>query len=192
MAFWPFIMAHPLIQKVQTAFAKVIAHLEEEYAHLQIGRASAGLVEHLMVEVYGVMQAVKSIASISVPDGRTVQIQPWDRSALAGIEKAIQSSDLNLNPVNNGVTIILSIPPLTEERRRDLVKVVGRAAEESKIALRNIRHDLMTRFKNSEHEGEMTEDERKGAEKDLQNAMDEANKKVDEMAKKKEEAIMTL
>ena len=183
---------HPLVTQANQDFAKISAHLQEEFSKLQIGRASSSLVENIMVEAYGVMQAVKSIASVSVPDGRTVMIQPWDKSMLAGIEKAIQVSDLNLNPVNNGIAIILNIPPLTEERRRDLVKVLGRLVEETRIAVRNIRHEAMAVFKRMEHEGDMTEDDRKGSENALQEGVDKTNKEIDELARKKEETIMTL
>ena len=173
-------------------FSKVINHLKDEFAGLQIGRASAGLVEGLMVETYGSMQPLKAIASVSVPDARTIQIQPWDRGVLAVVEKAIRDSDLNLNPSNNGLAIILSIPPLTEERRRDLVKVVGRMAEEARIAVRNLRHDSMGVYKRQEHDGDMSEDERKRAEKVLQEKVDAVNLEITDLAKKKEDAIMTV
>lgn len=173
-------------------FSKVINHLKDEFAGLQIGRASAGLVEGLMVETYGSMQPLKAIASVSVPDARTIQIQPWDRGVLSVVEKAIRESDLNLNPSNNGLAIILSIPPLTEERRRDLVKVVGRMAEDARISVRNLRHDAMAVYKRQEHDGEMSEDERKRAEKVLQEKVDAVNAEITDLAKKKEEAIMTV
>ena len=173
-------------------FSKVINHLKDEFAGLQIGRASAGLVEGLMVETYGSMQPLKAIASVSVPDARTIQIQPWDRGVLAVVEKAIRDSDLNLNPSNNGLAIILSIPPLTEERRRDLVKVVGCMAEDARIAVRNLRHDAMGVYKRQEHDGDMSEDERKRAEKVLQEKVDAVNLEINDLAKKKEEAIMTV
>lgn len=185
-------MAHPLVQKSKQDFAKTLEHLGEEFNKLQVGRASSGMVDTLMVESYGMMQPIKNIASVSIPDAKTVMIQPWDRGMLAGIEKAIRESDLNLNPSNNGLAVILNIPPLTEERRRDLVKVVGRMSEEAKIAVRNLRHEAMTAFKKMEHEEEMTEDERKGSENALQEEVDTVNKQIEELAKKKEEAIMTL
>lgn len=185
-------MAHPLIQKSKQDFTKTLEHLGVEFNKLQVGRASSGMVDTLMVESYGVMQPIKNIASVSIPDARTLQIQPWDRAMLSGIEKAIRDSELNLNPSNNGLAIILNIPPLTEERRRDLVKVLGRMAEEARIAIRNIRHEAMTAFKKMEHDEEMSEDERKGAENAIQVEVDTVNKQIDELAKKKEEAIMTL
>ncbi|MFA5793270.1 MAG: ribosome recycling factor [Candidatus Gracilibacteria bacterium] len=185
-------MAHQLVQKIKIDFQKSLDHLNDEFGKLQTGRASPALVEHLMIEAYGSMQAVKNLAGVSVPDGRTIQIQPWDRGLLHAIEKAIQVSDLNLNPVNNGLAVILNIPPLTEERRHDLVKVVNRMAEEAKIAVRNLRHDLITLLKRMEHDGEMTEDEQKGAENDLQEAVALVNRQIEEMTKKKEESIMTV
>ena len=185
-------MAHPLVQKTKQDFVKTLEHLGVEFNKLQVGRASSGMVDTLMVESYGVMQPIKNVASVSIPDARTVQIQPWDKSMLSAIEKAIRDSDLNLNPTNNGLAIILNIPPLTEERRRDLVKVVGRMAEESRIAVRNLRHEAMSSFKKMEHDEEMSEDERKGAENALQSEVDAINKQIDELVKKKEESIMTI
>lgn len=173
-------------------FEKTTVHLDEEYKKLQIGRASAGLVEGLMVEAYGSMQALKSVAGVSVPDAKTIQIQPWDRSMLAVIEKAIRVSDLNLNPVNNGLSIILSIPPLTEERRRDLAKVVNRLAEEAKISVRNIRHDYMGLLSKAEHDKEIPEDEKNRLEKQMQEKVDEINRSIDSMARAKEQSIMTI
>lgn len=183
---------NPTHSKAQEGFQKAIAHLKEEFAALQIGRASSSLVENLMVDAYGMTQPLKAVASISVPDGKTVQIQPWDKGMLAGVEKAIRDSELNLNPVNNGVAIILNIPPLTEERRRDLVKIVHRLAEEAKISVRNVRHDAMSTYKRMEGDGEMTEDDRNRSEKQLQEAVDATNKEIADLAKSKEEAIMTV
>ena len=173
-------------------FQKALSHMEDEFAGLQVGRASSGLVDNLMVEAYGTMQPVKAVASISVPDAKTVQIQPWDKSMLGPIEKAIQNSDLNLNPVNNGASVILSIPPLTEERRRDLVKFVGKIAEDAKISVRNARHNALSTIKNLEHSGDITEDDKSRSEKQIQEKVDDLNNKIAELAKKKEDAIMTI
>ncbi len=173
-------------------FSKVIQHLKDEFAQLQTGRASSTLVEGLMVLAYGSNQPLKNLASVSVPDARSIQIQPWDRALLGAIEKAIRDSDLNLNPVNNGVCVILNIPTLTEERRRDLLKVMGRMAEEARIAVRNVRHDAMAVYKRSEAEGEMTEDDRKAAEKRLQDAVDSANEAIMKLSQEKEQQIMTV
>lgn len=185
-------MTQQILQKAQISFDGAIKHLKEEYTGLQIGRASAGIVEGLKVDSYGVTQPLKAVASISVPDAKTVSIQPWDKSMLSVIEKAINDSDLNLNPTNNGVSVILNIPPLTEERRRDLVKVAGRMTEEARISVRNIRQDAMSSFKRMEHDGEIAEDERKRAEKQLQDKVDAANAAIAEAGKSKEEQIMTV
>lgn len=178
-------MFQEILEKSQEGFDKALSYLKEEFSKLQIGRASAGLVESLVVDAYGAMQPVKAVASISVPDGRTIQIQPWDKGMLGAIEKAVVNSDLNLNPTNNGVSVILNIPPLTEDRRRDLVKVVNRLAEEAKISVRNARHDALSGVKRLEHEGGMTEDERKHAEKKLQEKVEAVNTEISELAKKK-------
>jgi ribosome recycling factor len=188
----PIFMSQAILQNVEQAFSGAVDHLKAEFAGLQIGRASSGMVEGLNVDAYGSVQPMKAVASISVPDGKTVQIQPWDKSMLSVIEKAIRDSDLDLNPTNNGVAVILSIPPLTEERRRDLVKVVGRMAEEAKISVRNARHDALSKIKNAEADGEMTEDDKSRSEKQLQEKVDKVNKEIADLAKGKEEAIMTV
>lgn len=185
-------MTQALIQKASQDFEAAVARLVDEFSKLQVGRASSGLVDSLMVEAYGSMQPIKSIASVSIPDARTIQIQPWDRGMLGGIEKAIQNSDLSLNPVNNGLAVILNIPPLTEERRRDMVKVVNRLGEEAKISVRNIRHDVMTQLKKMEHESQITEDDRNRTEKQLQEKVDATNLKIEQLANAKEENIMTV
>lgn len=185
-------MTKEILDKAYKAFDNALEHLKQEYVGLQIGRASAALVENLKVESYGVTQAFKAVASISVPDARMISIQPWDRGLLGAIEKAIQNSDLNLSPTNNGTAVILNIPPLTEERRRDLVKVVGRLEEEARIAVRSARQDAMTAIKRAEHEGDITEDEQSRAEKQLQEKVDAMNALIAETAKHKEEQVMTV
>ncbi|MFT7183884.1 MAG: ribosome recycling factor [Oceanicoccus sp.] len=185
-------MTQQILQKAQTSFDGALTHLKAEFTGLQIGRASAGIVEGMKVDSYGVTQPLKAVASISVPDSKTVSIQPWDKSMLSVIEKAIQDSDLNLNPTNNGTSVILNIPPLTEERRRDLVKVVGRMAEEAKISVRNVRQDAMTTFKRLEHDKEITEDDRKRSEKELQEKVDVANNAIVAAAKSKEGQVMKI
>lgn len=181
-----------MISELSKNLEAVLMHLEEEFSTLQIGRASAALVEGIMVEAYGSMQAIKAIAGISIPDAKTIQIQPWDRGMLGAVEKAIKISDLNLNPVNNGLAIILNIPPLTEERRRDIVKVVNRLAEEAKISVRNARHEFQNNLKKMEHESKITEDDVNRYEKQMQEKVDEINKKIEAMAKNKEETVMKV
>lgn len=181
-----------LIQNAQSEFAKITDHLKSEYSRLQTGRASAALVEGLMVEAYGTKQSLKGMASISVPDAKTVQIQPWDKSLLSAIEKAIQTSDINVSPANDGIVIRLNLPPLTEERRRDLTKVVGRMAEEARISVRNVRQKVHDKGKEMEKNKELTEDQMKLFQKKLQEKVDAANMEIEKMAKNKENDVMTV
>lgn len=181
-----------ILSKLDAGLAKSVEHMEAEFGGLQVGRASSSLVENLMIESYGSMQPLKAVASVSIPDAKTLQIQPWDRGLLPAVEKAIMNSDLNLNPNNNGAAVILNIPPLTEERRRDLLKVMHRMAEEAKISVRNARHDAMNTLKQREHDKDITEDEKNRGEKQVQEKVDATNKLIDEKAKKKEDAIMTV
>lgn len=183
-----------LLRETEMAFTKAIERLHEDFAGLQIGRASSALVESLSVETYGSHQPLKNVASISVPDAKTLFIQPWDRAALAAIEKAIRDSRLNLNPNNDGIRIVLNIPPLTEERRRDLTKLVSQMAEDAKISVRRHRQDAMNTCKRLAKEADsgITEDEEKSFEKRLQEKVDEVNKTIEELSKKKETDIMTV
>ena len=180
------------ISKAISEFYKAIVHLKEEFARLQVGRANAGLVENISVEMYGVSQPVKSVANISIPDARTIQIQPWDKGALAHIEKAIVGIGTGLNPMNDGVVIRINIPPLTEERRKDLTKHVRKLAEDTKIAIRTSRQDAHNEFKKLKADNVITEDDLFSGDKDLQKKVDEANEKVDALAKAKEQDVMTV
>lgn len=184
--------AQEYIISANQEFQKTLTHLKEEYARLQTGRATPALVENVKVEVYGAMQPLKGLASISVPDPKTLQIQPWDRGSLGAIEKAIQLANLGLNPVNDGRVIRLPMPPLTEERRRELTKVVHQMAEQAKISIRTARGGVHSTFKTMEEGKEISEDERRLSEKHLQEKVDAANKEVEELAKKKEAEVMTI
>lgn len=177
-----------LIKKCQDA----LDHLHQEYAKIQTGRANAALVESLMVDSYGVKSPLKALANISVPEAKQIAIQPWDRGQLVSIEKAIIEADLGLNPQNDGVLIRLNLPPLTEERRKELVKLVHKLAEDAKISIRNARHESLHQFKEMEKAKEISEDELRGKESDVQEKVDEFNKKVEENSKKKEEDVMTV
>jgi ribosome recycling factor len=181
-----------LIQNAQGEFTKIVDHLKSEYSRLQIGRASAALVEGLMVEAYGTKQPLKGMASISVPDAKTVQIQPWDKSLLQAIEKAIQTSDLNISPANDGIVIRLNLPPLTEERRRELAKVVSRMAEEARITVRNVRQKVHDKGKEMEKSKLLTEDQMKLFQKKLQEKVDNTNLEIEKMSKGKENDVMTV
>jgi len=181
-----------LLQQAQSEFSRILEFLRGEFSRLQIGRASANLVESLMVEAYGSKQQLKSLAGISIPDAKTVQIQPWDKGLLSAIEKAVQSSDLNLTPVNDGLVIRLNLPPLTEERRRDLTKVVHRMAEEARISVRNARQKAHDKVKEMEKNKESTEDQVKAFQKKLQDKVDATNLEIEQVSKSKENDVMTV
>jgi ribosome recycling factor len=181
-----------LLQQVQTEFTKILEFLRSEYSRLQIGRASAALVEGLMVEVYGSKQPLKGVAGISIPDAKTVQIQPWDKSTLPAIEKAIQTSGLNLTPMNDGITIRLNLPPLTEERRRDMTKVVHKMAEDARISARTSRQRVHDKAKEMEKDKTLTEDQVSLFQKKLQEKVDATNMEIEKMAMTKENDVMKV
>ena len=173
-------------------FEKAVAHLKDEFNRLQLGRANPSLVENVHVEIYGAVQPLKAVASISVPEPRTLMISPWDRSTLAAIEKGIVGSGLGLNPVNDGIVVRINIPALTQERRADLTKVVKKLSEEARIGVRTARQDAQNGLKAMESKSEITEDDLRGSTKKMQDNVDEINKKIDELAKQKEQDIMTV
>lgn len=180
------------LKTAEDAFAKCTEHLKIEFGKLRIGRASSALVEDLHVEAYGSSQSLKAVASVSIPDAMTISIKPWDKSLIGAIDKAIRESDIGLNPNNNGESILLNIPPLTEERRKDLVKVVHKMAEEARITVRTKRQDAMSKIKTMEKDKVITEDEQKGAENRLQEKVDVINKQIDDLAKGKEGEVMKI
>jgi ribosome recycling factor len=171
---------------------KTLTHMQQELGGLQIGRASASLVEGLQVEVYGSKQPLKNLANIMIPDSKTIFIEAWDKANLATIEKEIRESSLDLNPNNDGMRIILNIPPLTEERRKDLSKVVGNTAENARITIRRIREDARNKAKQAKTNEEIGEDMLAVFEKKLQEKIDEANSKIDEKSKQKESELMKV
>lgn len=179
-----------VIQDVKDRMTKALASLDKDLAKLRTGRASASLVEDLKVEYYGNATALSQMASVATPDARTITIQPWDRNAFADIEKAIQKSDLGLNPVNDGKLIRVSLPPLTEERRKDLVKMAKKHAEETKVALRNIRRDANDALKKKK--GEASEDELHKIQDQVQKLTDDHVAKADQILHKKEKEIMEI
>jgi len=174
--------------KCETAFN----HLRQEYVKIQTGRANAALVENIMVDSYGTKMPLKGLASISVPEPKQIAIQPFSRDQITSIEKAIRDANLGINPQSDGIRIRLILPPLTEERRKDLVKLVHKLAEDARIAMRNARHEAITSLKAMEKAKTISEDELHGKEKMTQEKIDEFNKKIDEAAKKKEQDVMTV
>lgn len=171
---------------------KSIKSLEKEYASIRAGRANPAILDKITVDYYGVPTPIQQMAAVSVPDPRTIMIQPWDMNTLKDIEKAIQASDLGINPNNDGKVIRLNFPPLTEERRKDLVKEVKKYGEECKIAIRSIRRDILEKFKAQKKDGTITEDDLKDFEKQVQDATDKHCKEVDKVAAEKEKEIMSI
>lgn len=171
---------------------KTLQSLDKEFRRLRTGRASAALLEGVKVDYYGTLTPIEQLASISVPDSRTISIQPWDRAAFKDVEKAIQKSELGLNPINDGKLIRVNIPPLTEERRRDLAKVARKFTEESKIGIRNIRRDANDALKRQEKGKEISEDELRKAQDEVQKLTDEFIARADAALAAKEKEIMEI
>ena len=171
---------------------KTMEVLSSEFGSVRAGRANAKVLDRITVEYYGSETPLNGVATISSPDARTLVVQPWDGSLLRPIEKAIQISDLGINPTNDGRIIRLVFPQLTEERRKDLTKQVKKYAEDAKVAVRNVRRDGMDAIKKAVKKSEITEDDQKKAEKDLQDLTDKYIKKVDELCAKKEKELMEI
>ena len=171
---------------------KTIEVVKANYASVRAGRANAGVLDRITVEYYGSPTPLNQVAAISSPDPRTLVIQPWDGSLLKAVEKAIQTSDLGINPQNDGRVIRLAFPQLTEERRRELTKQVKKYGEEGKVAVRNIRRDAMDEIKKKTKKSELTEDDQKNLEKELQDLTDKRCKEIDELTAKKEKELMAV
>lgn len=179
-----------ITSNAKTTMNKSIEFYRSQLSKVRTGRASASLVDNVKVDYYGAPTPISQIASISVPDARTIMIQPWDRGSLNPIEKAIQQADLGFNPQNDGNVIRIPVPPLTEQRRLEFVKLCKKYAEEAKISVRNIRRDEIDVLKKAEKDKTLTEDERKKGEEDIQKITDEFVKKIDEYLVIKEKELM--
>ncbi len=171
---------------------KTIDVVASDFAGVRAGRANAAVLDRIAVDYYGTPTPINQVAAISSPDPRTLAIQPWDSSLLRAIEKAIQTSDLGINPQNDGRLIRLAFPQLTEERRKDLAKQVRKYAEQGKVAVRNIRRDAIDKLKAMEKRAELTEDDLKDHEKDLQEITEKRCKQIDELTEKKEAELMAV
>ena len=171
---------------------KALDHLAEEFGAVRAGRANAKVLDRITVEYYGSETPLNGVATISSPDARTLVIQPWDTNLLKEIQKAVQASDLGINPQNDGKVIRLIFPQLTEERRKELTKQVKKYAEDAKVAMRNIRRDGMDYVKKLKKNSEITEDDQKKAEKDLQDLLDKYIKRTDEALAAKEKELMAI
>ncbi|SNR73334.1 ribosome recycling factor [Desulfurobacterium atlanticum] len=181
-----------LLKDADKRMKKSVDVLKTEFSGLRTGRASTILVEDIKVDYYGTMTPIKQLAQISVPEATQIAIQPWDISVVPNIEKAIRNSDLGVQPQTDGNVIRINLPPLTEERRRDLVKKAGKMAEQARIAIRNIRHEIMKELDKMKKEGGVSEDEIKRLKEELQKITDKYIKQIDELLKKKEEEILTV
>ena len=179
-------------KEYETKMKKTIEVYEHELSTIRVGRASPSALEKITVDYYGAPTQISQMAELKIPDARTLTIQPWDASALKLIEKAIQASDLGIQPQNDGKIIRLVFPQLTEERRRDLTKQTAKMGEETKVAIRNIRRDAVDRCKDMKKKSEMTEDEQKASEKAIQDLTDKYIKEVDAVTAKKDKEIMSL
>lgn len=171
---------------------KSIDSVAADFASVRAGRANASVLDRIMVDYYGSPTPIQQIASITSPDPRSLVIQPWDTGAVKLIKKAIETSDLGINPQDDGRSLRLAFPQLTEERRKELVKLIHKYSENGKVAIRNIRRDAMDYFKKQEKKSEITEDELKQAEKDLQKMTDDSCKKIDELLARKEKELMAV
>ena len=182
----------PEIKNYDEKMLKTIEVVKANFASVRAGRANAGVLDRISVEYYGTPTPLNQGAAISSPDPRTLVIQPWDGSLLKAIEKAIQTSDLGINPQNDGRVLRLAFPQLTEERRKELTKQVKKYGEEGKVAVRNIRRDAMDEIKKKTKKSEITEDDQKNLEKELQDLTDKRCKEIDELTAKKDKELMAV
>lgn len=180
----------PVLSKYRDRMDKAVAALKDEFASLRTGRASANLLDQISVEAYGSTVPINQVGAISVPEPRMLTVNVWDRALVVAVEKAIRASNLGLNPVVDGQNLRIPIPPLTEDRRKDLAKVAAKYAEQQRIAVRNVRRDANDDLKKAEKDGAINQDEQKRMESEVQKMTDEAIRRVDEALKIKEQEIM--
>ncbi|MGN0529510.1 MAG: ribosome recycling factor [Eubacterium sp.] len=181
-----------IFSKTKEKMEKCLNSLERDYKAVRAGRANPAILDRVTVDYYGTPTPINQMAAISVPEPRMLMIQPWDASTLKEIEKAINTAEIGINPSNDGKVIRLVFPPLTEERRKELVKDIAKRAEEAKVAIRNVRRDAMDDLKKLKKNNEITEDDQKTGEKKLQDITDSYVKEAEEMEKKKEQEILSI
>ena len=181
-----------LLANTEEKMGKTVAVLERDYKAVRLGRATPTVLDRITVDYYGVPTPIQQMAAVSVPEPRMLQIQPWDASTLKEIEKAIQQSDIGINPQNDGRLIRLVFPPMTEERRKEVVKDVRKTAEDSKVAVRNTRRDALEKLKTMKKNSEITEDDQQNAEKKVQNLTDKYCKEIDDLAALKEKEVLEI
>ncbi len=179
-----------VLAKAREHMSKTLEHFQHQLARLRTGRATPALIEHIRVDYYGVPTPLPQLGTITVPEPRMLVIQPWDRSMLSAIEKAILQSDIGVTPTNDGSVIRIVLPPLSEERRRELVKVCRKYAEEARVSIRNIRRDYMEELRRVEKEEHLSEDERRRGEQELQKITDKLMEEIERLLERKEKEIM--
>ncbi|CAN5293986.1 ribosome recycling factor [soil metagenome] len=182
----------PVLAKYKDRMEKSVSALKDEFASLRTGRASANLLDQIMVEAYGSTVPLNTVGSISVPEPRSLTVSIWDKGLVVSVEKAIRNAGIGLNPVTEGTNLRIPIPPLTEDRRKDLVKLAGKYAEHQRIAIRNVRREANDDLKKAQKDGVITEDELKRSETEVQGYTDASIKRVDETLKTKEQEIMQV
>lgn len=181
-----------LIKNTDEKMKKSVEHLETEYAEIRAGRANPSVLDKLRIDYYGSPTPINQVAAVSIAEARTLTIQPWDTTLLRPIEKAIQTSDIGINPQNDGKIIRMVFPPLTEDRRKGIVKDIAKMGEEAKVAIRSIRREAMEKLKAMKKSGEITEDDQKQGEKKIQDKTDSHIKTIDSLTEKKQKQIMEI
>ncbi len=181
-----------LIKNTEQRMDKSLDALDRDYKAVRVGRANASVLDRINVDYYGVPTPIQQMAAVSMPEPRILMIKPWDASTLREIEKAILTSDIGINPQNDGTSIRLNFPPLTEERRKEIVKEVKKMAEDGKVAVRNIRRDALEKLKALKKNNEITEDDEKNGEKKIQNLTDKFCKEIDGLAAIKEKEVIEI
>ncbi|ADL01805.1 Ribosome-recycling factor [Brevundimonas subvibrioides] len=185
-------MAKPDLKTYRDRMDRAVTSLKEEFQGLRTGRANAGLLDPVQVQAYGSTSPLNAVAAISVPEPRMISVSVWDKSMVGPVEKAIRAAGLGLNPIVDGQTLRIPVPPLTEERRKELAKLAGKYAEQQKIAVRNVRRDANDDLKKAEKAGEISQDDQKKMETEVQKDTDAAIKRIDETLKTKEVEIMQV
>ena len=181
-----------VIKSTEEKMKKSVGHLETEFSEIRAGRANPAVLDKIRVDYYGTPTPINQVAAVSVTEARTLTIQPWDASLLRGIEKAIQTSDIGINPQNDGKIIRMIFPPLTEDRRKEIVKEIAKMGEDAKVAVRSIRREAMDKLKAMKKSGEITEDDQNHGEKKIQDITDSNIKTIDSLTEKKQKQIMEI
>ncbi len=181
-----------VIKNTDEKMDKSVSHLETEFAEIRAGRANPAVLDKIRIDYYGSPTPVNQVAAVSVTEARTLTIQPWDTTLLKAIEKAIQTSDIGINPQNDGKIIRMMFPPLTEDRRKEIVKDIAKMGEDAKVAVRAARRDAMDKLKSMKKKSEITEDDQKHGEKKIQDITDKHIKSIDSMTEKKQKQIMEI